>query len=127
MRDAYASSARAVGILLRTSHLFAMAILLGGVHLGAAAASLRPWRLATVATGAVLLLLEMSHGREWIHQVRGVAAAAHVGALALLAFGGMERAACTLAFVVGAVGSHAPRSIRKFSLRHGRAVDGERG
>lgn len=127
MRDPYASGARAIGILLRTSHLFAMAIFFGGVHLGAAAASIRPWRLATVATGAVLLLVEMSHGREWIHQVRGLSAAAHVGVLALLAFGGMERPACTLALVIGALGSHAPRSIRKFSPRHGRAADGERG
>ncbi|HEY6002350.1 MAG TPA: hypothetical protein VIV57_05695 [Anaeromyxobacter sp.] len=127
MRDPYSSGARAIGIVLRTSHLFAMAIFLGGVHLGAAAASIRPWRLATVATGAVLLLAEMSHGRGWIHQVRGVAAAAHVGVLALLAFGGMERPACTLALVIGALGSHAPRSIRKFSLRYGRAADGERG
>jgi hypothetical protein len=123
MRDPYSSGARAIGILFRTSHLFAMAVFLGGVHLGAAAHSIRPWRLATVATGAALLLAEMSHGREWIHQVRGVAAVAHVGVLALLALGGMDRTTCTLALVIGAVGSHLPRSVRKFSLRYGRAVD----
>jgi hypothetical protein len=129
MRNRYASGARAIGILLRTSHLFAMALFLGGVHLGVADASIRPWRVAAVATGAALLLAEMSHGREWFHQVRGAAAAAHVAVLALLAFPGMERPACTLALVIGAVGSHAPRSVRKFSLRYGRAldVDGGRG
>jgi hypothetical protein len=127
MRDRYASGVRAVGILLRTSHLFAMALFLGGVHLGAAAAAIRPWRSATVATGAALLVVEMSHGREWFHQVRGLAAAGHVAVLALLAVAGMERPALALALVIGAVGSHAPRSIRKLSLRHARAVDGERG
>jgi hypothetical protein len=123
MRDPYSSGARAMGILLRTAHLFSMALFAGGIHLGAAEASIRTWRIATVATGLGLLLVELSHGRSWIHQVRGVATVFHAGALALLAFGGMERTACTLALVIGAVGSHMPRAVRKFSLRYGRVVD----
>lgn len=127
MRDGYSSGVRAMGILLRTAHLFSMALFAGGIHLGVAAAAIRPWRAATVATGVGLLLVELSHGRGWVHQVKGVATIVHVGALALLAFGGMERTACTLALVIGAVGSHAPKAVRKFSLRYGRAVDGDGG
>jgi hypothetical protein len=123
MLDPYSRAARAVGILVRTAHLFAMALFLGGLHLGAAEPALRTWRLATAATGVALLAVEMSHGRAWIHQVRGITAIAHVAVLGLLAFGGMGRAASTLALVLGAVGSHLPRSIRKFSVRHRRVVD----
>lgn len=123
MRDPYSRGARAVGIVLRTAHLFAMALFVGGLHLDAAEPVLRPWRIATVVTGIGLLATEMSHGRAWIHQVRGLTAVAHVAVLALLAFGGMGRPASTLALVLGAVGSHLPRSIRKFSVRYGRVVD----
>lgn len=123
MRDPYSRGARAVGIVLRTAHLFAMALFVGGLQLDAAESVLRPWRIATVATGIGLLATEMSHGRAWIHQVRGLTAVAHVAVLALLAFGGMGRPASTLALVLGAVGSHLPRSVRKFSVRYGRVVD----
>ncbi len=125
MIDPYSGGARAVGIVLRTAHLFAMALFLGGIHLGGAEASIRAWRIFTVATGAALLLVEMSHGRQWIFQVRGLATVAHVAVLALLAVGGLDRTATTAALVIGAVGSHLPRSVRKFSVRHGRVVDGE--
>jgi hypothetical protein len=123
MLDPYSRGARAVGIVLRTAHLLAMALFLGGVHLDAAEPSIRPWRIATVATGVGLLAVEMSHGRAWIHQVRGLTAIAHVAVLGLLAFGGMGRTATALALVIGAVGSHLPRSVRKFSVRDGRVVD----
>jgi hypothetical protein len=114
---------RAVGIVLRTAHLFSMAVFLGGVHLDAAEAAIRVWRIAAVVTGIGLLGVEMSHARAWIHQVRGLTTVAHVAALGLLAFGGMGRTASALALVIGAVGSHLPRTIRKFSVRHGRVVD----
>ena len=34
-----------------------------------------------------------------------------------------EKRALAGALIVGAVGSHLPRSVRKFSLRHGRVVE----
>ncbi len=123
MAGGYSSGARAIGILLRTAHLLAMAVFLGGLHLAAAEPSLRAWRAFTLATGAGLLVVEMSHGRHWPYQVRGMTTLAHVAVLALLAAGGMDRHAGTAALVIGAVGSHLPRSVRKFSLRHGRVVD----
>ncbi len=123
MGDPYSGGARAIGVVVRTAHLFAMALFVGGLHLGAADPSIRTWRLFTVATGAALLVLEMSHGRHWLFQVRGVATVAHIAVLALLAMGGMDRHGSTAALVIGAVGSHMPRSLRKFSLRHGRVVD----
>ncbi len=123
MAGAYGGAVRAIGIGLRTAHLFAMALFTGGVHLGATAPSLATWRAATVATGAALLVVEISHGRHWPYQVRGVAVLAHAAALALLAWAGMDRSATIAALVLGGLGSHVPRSVRKFSLLHRRVVE----
>ena len=122
--DPYSRGARSIGIVLRTAHLFAMAVFVGGVQLAAPAAAVQPWRTLAIATGVLLLGSELTHGlRSWPWQVRGLATVAHVAALGLLAVGGLERTATAFALVLGAVGSHAPKSIRKWSLRHRRVVD----
>ncbi len=122
--DPYSRPARTLAILFRTAHLLTMAVFVGGVQLGVADAAVRPWRLLAVVTGIALLATEVSHGpRSWPWQVRGLAVLAHVAALGLLAAPGAGRTATTLALVIGAAGSHAPKSVRKWSIRHGRAVD----
>lgn len=121
--DPRSGVARAIGIALRTAHLGAMAVLVGGLELGAPGPSLRSWQVATVATGVALLASEASHSRHWVYQGRGLATLAHVGALVLLGMAGASRAGAAVALVVGAVGSHLPRTVRKWSLRHGRVVD----
>ena len=72
---------------------------------------------------AALLASEASHSRHWVYQGRGLATLAHVGALLLLGFAGANRMGVAVALVVGALGSHLPRTVRKWSLRHGRVVD----
>jgi hypothetical protein len=123
MVDPYSRGARAIAIALRTAHLLTMALFVGGLFVATPDPSARTWRLLTVVTGAALLLSEASHGRHWLYQGRGVATLAHIGALGLLGVGGMERTACTAALVIGAIGSHMPRSLRKWSFRHRRVVD----
>ena len=121
--DPYSRSARTISVAVRTAHVGAMAVVVGGSHFSAPRASLGTWILSTVVTGLALLATEMRHSRHWILQGRGVIALAHLAPLALLAVDGMERAALAGALIVGAVGSHLPRSVRKFSLRHGRVVE----
>jgi len=121
--DPYSGGARAIALFLRTAHLLAMAVFVGETFAASPDPSLRTWRLLAFATGAALLVSEVSHGRHWAYQGRGVVALAHVGVLALLGVGGMDRFACTAALVIGSVGSHMPRSLRKWSFRHGRVVD----
>jgi hypothetical protein len=113
--DPYSPGARAASIALRTAHLFAMAVFVGGVWLGVDDAALAPWRLGAVLTGFLLLASELSHGGGWFSQVRGLSTVAHVAALGLLAVG-EGRLATALAVILGAAGSHAPKSIRKWSL-----------
>jgi hypothetical protein len=123
--DPYSPGARAISVVLRTAHLLAMAVFVGGVFAAMPDPAVRTWRLLAFATGAALLASEMTHGRHWLYQGRGVATLAHVGVLALLGVGGLDRFACGAALVVGSIGSHMPRSLRKWSFRHGRVMDEE--
>jgi hypothetical protein len=120
----YSGPGRAIGIALRTAHIAAMALLVGAAYFAAPETSLRLWRTATVATGVGLLLTEVSHSRHWVYQGRGVLTLAHVAALALVALSAsLGRSALLAAVVIGSVGSHLPRSVRKWSFRHRRIVD----
>ncbi len=115
---------RTLEIAVRTAHIGAMAILVGGHHLGAASAPLVPWSVLTAATGAALLVFEASHSRHWVYQARGVLTLVHVGVVALVALApSSARVALAAALIVGSVGSHLPRSVRKWSFRHRRVVD----
>jgi hypothetical protein len=115
---------RGAGIVVRTAHLAAMAVLVGGVHFAAPAPALVAWRVLTAATGVALLVLEASHSRHWAYQGRGVVTILHLSAPALLLVPAVSGRAATLAtLAVGAVGSHLPRTIRKWSFRHRSVVE----
>ncbi len=116
------SAERALGIGLRTAHLCAMALLLGASRFEAPAATLRTWLAATALTGAALVASEARHGRYWIVQVSGLLVLAHVAAAGLVQLrAGFPALAAAL--VIGAVGSHLPRALRKWSIRHGAVVE----
>ena len=121
----YSPWARAIAIAFRTAHLAAMALLVGALQFAAPDADLRSWRVLTAVTGVALLATELTHSRHWIYQGRGVATIAHVAALAVVvAFPSMGRSGTVAALVIGSVGSHLPRGLRKWSFRHRRVVDG---
>ncbi len=123
--DPYSGPARAVNIGLRTAHLGAMAVVTGGVAFAVPAQALSTATFLTVATGAALLLSEMSHGRGWLGEGRGVLALLHVGFAGALFAAGLPRAGAATALVVGAVGSHLPKALRRWSLRRGAPEPGE--
>jgi hypothetical protein len=110
-------------IVLRTGHVAAMAIVVGGSWLGAPGAALRTWGIATALTGLALAVIEIGHGREWPWQGRGVASLAHVSVLVLLAVPGAAPAATMAALVLGMAGSHMPRAWRKWSFRLRAVID----
>ena len=115
---------RALGIALRTAHIGSMALFVGALHFAGPEGSLRAWRALALATGALLLVTEASHSRHWIYQGRGVLALVHVAVLAAVAFSAaLGRPATLAALAIGSVGSHLPRSVRKWSFRHGRIVE----
>jgi ammonia channel protein AmtB len=115
---------RSIEIAVRTAHVGAMALLVGGHHFSAACSSLRPWHVLTVVTGLALLVTEASHSRHWVYQARGVITLVHAGLVALVVVTpGAARVAIAAALIVGSIGSHLPRTVRKWSLRHRRIVD----
>jgi hypothetical protein len=121
----YDRGPRAVAIAARTAHLLAMAGYLGG-RLNGRPASASRWRTATTLTGAVLLATEASHSRHWPYQGRGLLVLAHVGILPFAHLAGRAEVPVAItALVIGAVGSHLPKSLRKWSLRHRRVISDE--
>ncbi len=118
------STERTVNIVVRTAHIGAMALLVGGRAFAVEGGSLRPWHALTSLTGVALLLSEASHSRHWVYQARGLIVLAHVGAFALMAAArAWALPAIVAALVIGSVGSHLPKAVRKWSLRHRRVVD----
>jgi len=115
------SLSRAIGIVLRTAHLGAMAVLSGGAWLGVPAGELGGALVATAVSGLALLVSEASHSRHWVYQVRGLLVLAHMGAVGLVS--ALGPAALLGALVIGAIGSHLPKGLRAWSLRHRAVVD----
>ena len=113
---------RAIGIVLRTVHLVAMALVLGAAAFGAPPEALRTWLAATALSGAALVVVEARHSRHWVYQARGLLVLLHVAALGAYRLGA-GAGALAAALVVGAVGSHLPRSLRKWSVRHRAVVE----
>jgi hypothetical protein len=112
---------RALNIVLRTAHLGAMAVLVGGAWSAAPEAALVGWLAATALTGGALLISEASHSRHWVYQGRGLLTLAHLAAGGLAQLLGARL--LLVALVIGAVGSHLPKAIRAWSLRHRAVVE----
>ena len=116
----YGQLPRTIAIAARTA--LAMAGYLGTRLTGTSGRSGR-WRNATTLTGAVLLATEASHSPHWAYQGRGLLAFAHVGILPAGHLAGRLRTPVAVAaLVIGAVASHLPRSIRKWSVVHRRVM-----
>jgi hypothetical protein len=111
------SAARQVAIAARTGHILVTSIYVGGMLWDVPAERLRVWRHLTVGTGAVLLVTEVRHSRNWPHQGRGLTTMAHVGVLVPgRRWPGLAKADAVAAMLIGSVGSHLPRSVRKWSV-----------
>jgi hypothetical protein len=120
----WTAGARSFNIAARTAHIGAMALLVGGRIFAVDHGSLRPWHVLTSLTGLALLASEASHSRHWVYQVRGLIVLAHVGAFALVAIAPRwARPAIVAALVLGSIGSHLPKAVRKWSLRHRGVVE----
>ena len=117
------SAERLTGISIRTAHIFVTSIYLGGRLWDVPAEKLRVWRYLTTVTGVALLVSETRHSPNWPHQGRGLTAMAHVGVLVPGHLSPrLAKAAPVAALLIGSVGSHLPRSLRKWSLLRGRVM-----
>jgi hypothetical protein len=117
------SAERLAGICARTAHILVTSIYLGGRLWDVPAEKLRIWRYLTTVTGVALLVSEARHSRNWPHQGRGLSTMTHVGVLVPGHLSPrLAKAAPVAAMLIGSVGSHLPRSLRKWSLLRGRVM-----
>ncbi len=112
---------RVVQVLLRSAHIAAMGLVLGGCWLGMEFEPLKVPIVLTVATGILLFALDLAKGLEILHQGSGLLMLLK---LVLLGLGNVFPAhrfgwylAATL---VASFGSHMPASWRHYSIWNGR-------
>ena len=115
--------ARAWNVALRTLHLMAFGILVGGHFWGVPAEPLYPALWITVASGAALMGLEIYQNAQWLFLVKGLAVLAKLALLLLVPFFWEARVPLLLAVVaLSSVGAHMPARFRHYSVLHQRVL-----
>jgi hypothetical protein len=115
---------RWLNIALRTVHLLGVAGMGGGWLYDADPAQWRPFLWLVLASGALMVLVELAATCLWLLQLRGLAVVAKLLLVALA----LLRPETTPWMLVGvivlsSVFAHAPASVRYFSPFHGRRVE----
>jgi hypothetical protein len=111
---------RALRTTLRTLHLISIAALYGGHVYGVSADRLAPALVATAATGAAFMALEVYRAPVWLVQVRGIATAVKIALIASLSLlWELRIPILTLVIAMGVVTSHMPGRWRYYSVVHG--------
>lgn len=114
---------RWLNIAARTVHLGATGTLLGGHAFGADAAALMPLLWVAIASGAVMIAVELYPTAHWAHQVCALIVYAKLGLLCLVPFAWEWRLPLILAaLALASVGSHAPRRVRHYSVVYRRVM-----
>lgn len=115
---------RILQIGLRTLHLVAMGLVLGGIAQGAGYEILEASILLTILSGIGLFLLDLVRSGVMLVQGAGVAVLLK---LALLGCGNLWPSArlewYVAATAVASLGAHMPGSWRHFSFLHGRVLE----
>jgi hypothetical protein len=115
--------ARAWNVGARTVHLAATGTLLGGHVFGAAPDTLVPWLYVAIASGAVMLGVELYTSFDWLTQVGGLAVVLKLTLLCVIPFVWSARVPILFAVVVIAgVASHMSGKYRHYSLLYGRSM-----
>jgi hypothetical protein len=121
--------ARAAQVLLRSLHIVAMALVLGGIARGASFEDLQIPILWTVLTGLLLLILDLARRCLALSQGSGVALLLKLAALGLGNLFPAARLEWYLAATfIASIGSHMPGDWRHFDFLKWRVIEsGEKG
>lgn len=115
--------ARPTQLVLRSVHIAAMALVLGGLPFGADYQALRGPILATVASGLLLFAIDLARDAAILLQGSGVAVLLKLGLLGLGLLQPSARLPWYLAAtLVASVGAHMPKHWRHFSFLTGRVA-----
>ena len=114
---------RAWNVGARTVHLAATGTLLGGHVFGAPADALLPWLWVGIASGVVMLGVELYTSFDWLTQVGGLAVLLKLALLCTIPFAWSARVPILFAAVaIAGVGSHMPGKFRHYSLVYRRMI-----
>lgn len=109
--------ARPAQLVLRSLHIAAMALVVGGLPFGADFQTLRRSILLTVVTGVLLLAIDLAKDAAFLVQGSGIAVLVKLG---LLGMGLLQPAArlpwYLAATMVASIGSHMPGAWRHVSI-----------
>ncbi len=121
-------SARFWNIALRTAHLAATGILLGGHAFDVSRDRLLPALGWSVATGVAMVGLESGARGVWLVQGRGLLTLGKLGLLCTIPCFWNLRVPILLAVVaLASIGSHMPARFRYYSILHGEVIRGRGG
>jgi hypothetical protein len=115
--------ARAWNVGARTVHLAATGTLLGGHVFGVPADTLLPWLWVAMASGAVMLAVELYASVDWLTQVGGLAVVLKLALLCVIPFAWAARVPVLFAVVlIAGVGSHMSGKYRHYSVLYRRSM-----
>ena len=116
--------ARAIQVAARTVHIAAMGLVLGGVAFAAPEAALALPLGLTIASGLVLLAVDLWKSGDYLHQMNGVAVVVKLALLGLAMLQPESRLAWYLAATaVASVGSHMPKTWRHWSVLERKVIE----
>ncbi|MFB3814762.1 MAG: hypothetical protein ACE14L_11695 [Terriglobales bacterium] len=114
---------RAWKIALRTAHLMAISILVGGHAFGVAAGQLSPWLYAAIASGVALAALEAYPAFASVLEGWGLVLLGKLVLLCVVPFAWSQRIPLLLGVVaLSSIGSHMPAKLRHYSLLLGKVT-----
>jgi hypothetical protein len=115
--------ARAISIGMRTLHIAAIGILLGGHVFALPAERLYVWLFLTLLSGAGLIGVEVYSSCKWLYQGKGVLVLLKLLLVAAVAVWWEQRVwLLLLVLLIGSVGSHMPGRFRYYSIIHRRVI-----
>lgn len=117
-------ASRAWSIALRTLHIAAFGMVLGGHAFAVEAGKLLPWMWVTILSGVGLMALELySGGLYWLFLGKGISVLVKLALLLLIPLFWEQRVPLLLLVVViASVGSHMPSRFRHYSVLHRRLI-----
>ena len=115
--------ARLYKVALRTAHLMAISILVGGHAFDAPASALKPLLYVAIATGAGMIVLETGPSLHFLFEGWGVLLVGKLVLLCCIPFAWKQRFPILLAVVaIASIGSHMPARFRHYSLLYRRVI-----
>ena len=115
---------RLAQVALRSVHIAAMGMVLGGLWLGGGFERLRTAILFTVASGLLLAVIDLAKGPGYLRQGSGAALLLKLALLGLgSVFAGARLEWYLAATLVASIGSHMPGAWRHFPLFGGRNLE----